>query len=253
MAHLESDFEHPQRHNPQLHEIVVAALRARGPGHVLDIPSGPGYLIKDLQAEGFTGVAADIDTSLHCLADVDYVPVDMTRAVPFEDASFDYVVSIEGIEHISDPFAFLGEVRRILKSDGRLILTTPNVGCLESRGHFLFSGFHTMEDGPIPLDTPNIFFEHINPLTLSQLWFACERQGLHIEQLLTSRYCKGAQVLYWLAYPLWWWSVRRACLRGADTANRRRDFQQLSRLLTSRENLLGDHTIIVAAPDTTGR
>ena len=249
MAHVETDFAEPKRHNPQLHELVIAELLARGPGHVLDLPAGPGYLIRDLQAAGFTGVAADVDESLHCLPGVTYAAVDMTRTFPYGDASFDYVVSIEGIEHVADPFMFLREVRRVLKSDGRLILTTPNVGCLESRGHFFCSGFHTMENGPIPLDTPNIYFEHINPMTLSQLWFACERQGLRIERLVTSRRRKGGLVLYWLLWPLWRWAVRRACLRQADTPQRRADFQRLSDLLVSRENLVGGHTIIVAVPN----
>jgi SAM-dependent methyltransferase len=248
MAHVETDFVAPARHNPHLHRIVIDALRTLGPGHVLDLPAGPGYLIRDLMELGFTGVAADIDESLHCLPELTYAAVDMTQPFPFGEQTFDYVVSIEGIEHVVDPFAFLAEVRRVLKPNGRLILTTPNVGCLESRWHFLWSGFHSMEDGPIALDTSNIFFEHINPMTLSQLWFACERQGLRIERLLTSRHRKGARVLYWLGYPLWRWAARRACLRGADTPRRRDDFLRLYRLLSSRENLVGGHTIIVAAP-----
>jgi len=163
MAFVEKDFVKPARHNPELHEIIIRELMTLGHGHVLDLPAGPGYLIRDLQAQGFTGIAGEIVEDLHCFEDVTYAKVDMIQRFPFDDSSFDYVVSIEGIEHIADPFLFLAEVRRVLKPGGHLLLTTPNVGCLESRWRFLFSGFHQMEAGPIPLDTPNIHFEHINP------------------------------------------------------------------------------------------
>ncbi len=245
MAFVEKDFVEPTRHNPELHEIIIRELVALGPGHVLDLPAGPGYLVRDLVAQGFTGVAGEIVEDLHCFDDVAYAKVDMTKRFPFEDASFDYVVSIEGIEHIADPFLFLAEVRRVLKPGGRLLLTTPNVGCLESRWRFLLSGFHQMEAGPIPLDTPNIHFEHINPMTFSQLFFACERNDLHIERLMTSRYRRGARVLASVLSPLVRKQVRHECRRDADSSARKETAARLERFLLSRENLLGAHSIVI--------
>lgn len=48
------------------------------------------------------------------------------EALPFPNGSFDLVVSFEVIEHLADPKAYLGEISRILKKDGHLILSTPN-------------------------------------------------------------------------------------------------------------------------------
>jgi ubiquinone/menaquinone biosynthesis C-methylase UbiE len=45
--------------------------------------------------------------------------------LPFACASFDHVLSLETLEHIPDPSHFLGEVRRVLKDGGRLVLSTP--------------------------------------------------------------------------------------------------------------------------------
>ncbi len=45
---------------------------------------------------------------------------------PFQDNSFDLVLSFQVIEHIEDDDHFLKEIYRILKPGGRAMLTTPN-------------------------------------------------------------------------------------------------------------------------------
>lgn len=46
--------------------------------------------------------------------------------IPFPDASFDVVVSIETLEHVQDEQRILGEIRRVLKPEGTLIVSVPN-------------------------------------------------------------------------------------------------------------------------------
>lgn len=246
MAFTETNFQLPTRHNPYLHEIAINVLKSRKPGRVLDLPSGPGYLLRDLKTLGFDGIAAEIDDKLHCFTDLDYRKVDMTSRFDFPSESFDYVVSIEGIEHIENHFTFLREVRRVLKQGGLLILTTPNVSSLESRWKFFLSGFHQLAEKPIPLDTQNMYFEHINPIPFHQLYFACENARLRIVDLKTRRFRKGSRLLYWLFYPFIQWSIFSACFRKEKDLTRRKANERLYRLLKSKENLLGSHTIIVA-------
>jgi 2-polyprenyl-3-methyl-5-hydroxy-6-metoxy-1,4-benzoquinol methylase len=50
--------------------------------------------------------------------------------LPLEDSSFDVVWAGEVIEHVPDTAAWLSEVRRVLRSDGHLLLTTPDHGPL---------------------------------------------------------------------------------------------------------------------------
>jgi SAM-dependent methyltransferase len=52
---------------------------------------------------------------------------------PFADNSFDIVIFAEIIEHLlNDPCKVLREIHRVLKPQGRLILTTPNVARFEN-------------------------------------------------------------------------------------------------------------------------
>ena len=246
MAFIETDPALPTRHNPYLHAIVIDALKGVRPGRVLDLPSGPGYLLRDLKERGFTGVAGEIDDGLHVFPDLEYRKVDMTGRFDFPDASFDYVVSIEGIEHIENHFAFLREVRRVLRPGGRLILTTPNVLSLESRWRFFVSGFHQLAEKPIPLDSENIYFEHINPIPLHQLYFALEKSGLRMVDLRTRRLRKGSRLLLALFYPFIRWSVWSACFAKEKSPVRRRANAAVYRWLSSKECLLGSHVIVFA-------
>ena len=52
---------------------------------------------------------------------------------PFDDDAFDVVLFCEIIEHLlMDPIAVLSEIKRVLRPDGLLVLTTPNVNRLEN-------------------------------------------------------------------------------------------------------------------------
>jgi len=51
-----------------------------------------------------------------------------TEEIPVEDGTFDVVICCEVIEHMElDPMFMLAEINRVLKPNGALILTTPNI------------------------------------------------------------------------------------------------------------------------------
>jgi arsenite methyltransferase len=108
----------------------ILALR---PGEdVLDVGSGPGFLAAEMKDEVGPGgrvVGVDPSESMLSLAR-QYAPAAEFRPggaleLPFEDASFDVVVSTQVLEYVDDVAAALAEARRVLRPGGRaLVLDT---------------------------------------------------------------------------------------------------------------------------------
>lgn len=46
--------------------------------------------------------------------------------LPFDDDSFDLIESLDVIEHVEDPLAYLADLVRVLTPGGRILLVTPN-------------------------------------------------------------------------------------------------------------------------------
>lgn len=63
--------------------------------------------------------------------------------LPFKDASVDGVLSSEVLEHVPDPALFMREVERVLRPDGKLLLTTPQTWGLheEPRDFYRFTRY----------------------------------------------------------------------------------------------------------------
>jgi len=52
---------------------------------------------------------------------------------PYEDNSFDTIVTFQVIEHIKNDHMFLKEIKRVLKPGGQALITTPNIKMTLSR------------------------------------------------------------------------------------------------------------------------
>lgn len=53
--------------------------------------------------------------------------------LPFPDSTFDLVYMAEVLEHLHHPDAAVDEIARVLRPDGHLLVTTPNLACLPNR------------------------------------------------------------------------------------------------------------------------
>ncbi len=99
---------------------------------VLDIACGEGYgsFMVSSRAKNVHGVDIDSDTinyaqSKYKKSNLNFVIGDITNLV-FEDDTFDVIICFETIEHVVDYEKSLMELKRVLKKDGILIMSTPN-------------------------------------------------------------------------------------------------------------------------------
>jgi len=103
----------------------------RGGEQVLDLGCGEAHFLQELIDRGFAAVGCDVASlplrrAAARRGDLPLVQVEEGKEWPFEVAAFDVVWCSEVIEHVLDTEAFLSELRRVLRSGGLLLLTTPN-------------------------------------------------------------------------------------------------------------------------------
>lgn len=102
---------------------------------VLDVGCGEGRFAGELARAGARVVGIDIAEEALRRArrvepELDLRLIEGAAPWPVEDASCDVVWAGEVLEHVADTAAWLSEVRRVLPSGGRLLLSTPDNGAL---------------------------------------------------------------------------------------------------------------------------
>jgi SAM-dependent methyltransferase len=118
---------------------------------VLDAGCGEGVLVEEYAHRLVIEGVDDNYSSAH-------VRQASIASLPFADATFDRVLCLDVLEHLSyesQPRA-LSELYRVLKPGGELLVTVPNLAHLQSRVHFLMRGrlIRTASEVKHPGDRP---------------------------------------------------------------------------------------------------
>ena len=119
---------------------------------VLDSGCGTGYgshLLLQKGAKKVIGTDISNDAVEYCKEkypeeNLEFKVDDCTKS-NFEDKIFDVIVSFEVIEHLKDAGLFLNEVKRLLKSDGTFIVSTPNKRTYDTENPFHIHEFYEGE------------------------------------------------------------------------------------------------------------
>ena len=165
---------------------------------VLDIGSFDGTISRKIENNGNRVFAVDV--SLAALKNAkkkisNVVQVSPSSEYPFRDKTFDIIFFGEVLEHIMDTDSILAELRRMLKDDGYLIVTTPNVASLSRRLMLLMGISPFLEFSLDPQrSVPGI--GHIRYFTKGTLWELLKANGFKVVDFTSDvvNFYKGGNV-----------------------------------------------------------
>jgi 2-polyprenyl-3-methyl-5-hydroxy-6-metoxy-1,4-benzoquinol methylase len=129
--------------NRAVYEMVASIVARRGSKHgrMCDVGCGAGSFLQYARTlcDSYCGV--DVVRYDELPVGVEFVQSDLDAPRwPIDDDSFDVTVSIETIEHLENPRAFLRELVRITRAGGLIIVTTPNQLSLLSKLTLVLKG-----------------------------------------------------------------------------------------------------------------
>jgi ubiquinone/menaquinone biosynthesis C-methylase UbiE len=234
-----------------IHETVEKILQAEKRGRLLDVPAGEGALALRLKNLGFEVVCSDLYTEIFKLPGTEIKRGNLDEKLPFEDDSFDYTVCIEGLEHIENPANAIREFARLLKSNGVLIISVPNIMNIEERLKWLVNGytshFKPLSKPALENITENVLKDypgmdemalHVNPIGYSEVRYLLEKNGFQLEKVFLDKPKKNS----WMYFPI---TALIKMFSAFNSEKKRRE--RWTDELNSREVLLGGNTLIFKA------
>jgi SAM-dependent methyltransferase len=117
--------------------VVKSFLDAQAPTQkIIDLGCGEGLFVKEYRDRGLNIIGLDLNY------EADHVVQGSILKTGYPDASYDVVLSLDVIEHLTydEQEEAIAEIARLVKPGGTFLMSIPNLGHIASRISFLFSG-----------------------------------------------------------------------------------------------------------------
>ena len=143
-----------------MHRYAYSLVReyARPTDRLLEVGFGEGYgseIVRTWVRE-YVGVEVEDDAVAHA---VERYPRQGStflaydgETLPFDDSSFDLVISFQVLEHVREPDRFLREARRVVRDGGVVLVVTPNRNHRLADGERPWNRYHVREFSPSELE-----------------------------------------------------------------------------------------------------
>jgi len=108
--------------------VRVLSSRLSSVERLVDVGCGVGDLFRALgpHVRSYLGVDLVQYERFPSAANVQFIAANLNSRIPLEPESGDVVASIETIEHLENPRAFMRDLVRIVRPGGLVLITTPN-------------------------------------------------------------------------------------------------------------------------------
>jgi len=175
---------------------------------VIDIPAGSGFTANILLSVGGNVQAYDLFPEFFDVEGLECKEADLSENLPIVDQSADLIICQEGIEHLQDQLSVLREFSRILRPNGRLLITTPNISHLRGKLSYLLTESDLYKrmpsnelDGLWFSDENKMYFGHLFLINAQKLRSLAAIAGFRLNKILTVKVSVGSLLLAFL-YPL---------------------------------------------------
>lgn len=176
---------------------------------VVDFPAGNGATCELLYQHGAHVFAFDLFPQYFLFDKITCTQANIDEGIPFESNMADAVICQEGIEHFSDQLRALREFNRVLKINGKLIITTPSYSNLAAKTSYLLFESETFKQMPpnewddvwMSDNNQNLYIGHLFLLGLQKLRTLAHLSGFELKEARYMRLSKGSLVLFPLLYP----------------------------------------------------
>ena len=121
---------HDGKHSKALYDLMIDKLDDLDYSSLLDIGFGTGEVLSRIATEGVQYSGLDISPQMLSIArknlgeNVDLRLGD-SEELPWDDESFNVVMCLNSFHHYPNPEKVLSEMRRVLKTGGKLVMADP--------------------------------------------------------------------------------------------------------------------------------
>lgn len=183
-----------------LHDQIADLIKKYLPkdSKILDFGCGEGALSQRLADIGYCMTSVDINEK-DFKAETEFVHLDFNdvneveKFVENNSEKYDLVLGIEVIEHIENPWNYIRQLRNMVRKNGYVIVSTPNITSWYSRVRFFLTGrFHQFEDN-------DRVYGHINPISIDELEYIASNCDMRVNEIVPGGYLPR---LWFSKYPM---------------------------------------------------